>query len=137
MLTNANKNNEVIYFHLPSGDFGRSGRYWVKAKEINKCGYVNSTNQNFFSPKWPPWTSFSIYEIKCVSKPYEFLQKTSAVKGSFNCSNARETIQKIISTISFWILYLNPYDSFQWWHECRIFMDIHIFIFVNPQKSTL
>ena len=30
MLTNANENNDVIYFHLPSGDFGRSGSHWVK-----------------------------------------------------------------------------------------------------------
>ena len=30
MMTNANKDNDVIYFHLPSGDFGRSGSHWVK-----------------------------------------------------------------------------------------------------------
>ena len=30
MMTNANKNNDVIYFHLPSGDFGRSTSHWVK-----------------------------------------------------------------------------------------------------------
>ena len=30
ILTNAYKNNDVIYFLLPLGDFGQSGSHWVK-----------------------------------------------------------------------------------------------------------
>ena len=28
-MKNANKDNHVIYFHLPSGDCGQSGSHWV------------------------------------------------------------------------------------------------------------
>ena len=39
IMTNANKHDDVIYFHLPSGNFGRSGSHWVKfstKKTVNK-----------------------------------------------------------------------------------------------------
>ena len=31
IMTNANKHDDFIYFHLPSGDFVRSGSHYVKA----------------------------------------------------------------------------------------------------------
>ena len=43
MMTNANKNNDVIYFHLSSGDFGRSGSHWVK-----HCLFLNLLNFDYF-----------------------------------------------------------------------------------------
>ena len=36
IMTNANKNNYVIYFHLPSGNFGRSESHWVNSVKIKR-----------------------------------------------------------------------------------------------------
>ena len=67
MMTNANKNNDVVYFHLPLGDFGHSRSHWVKSSNMI-C--VNKKHQ-----KYGMYSNNSIAKISDITVESWFMER--------------------------------------------------------------